>query len=208
MRLANRWQKRLDPRASTYSSSLLVGCQHREWLIWCRTKAVLADQPLGRVATPRRGRAGRHVLHARRAGKYDWRNSGRERRLLFTDLEATEKVDRPPGAKALLASRPRWFDRLVVGIVTAAGARTRHDPQLLVLGVFHLEVRRFEFAKEPRSAFDGDATGLLYPLPHGVAAVIVNDIPGGAGSGCLSARLGGRLRHCATGRTSLGLGVA
>ncbi len=52
MRLANRWQKRLDPRASTYSSSLLVGCQHREWLIWCRTKAVLADQPLGRVATP------------------------------------------------------------------------------------------------------------------------------------------------------------
>src|SRR3979490_727433 len=91
-------------------------------------------------------------------------------------------------------------------------------PQLLVLGVFHLELRRFEFAQQPRSTFDGDAAGLLYPLPYGGAALIVNRFPRGAGIGGLSGRvdgagarsrsLRGRLRSGASSRANSAPGVA
>jgi len=70
---------------------------------------------------------------------------------------------------------------VVVRIVTATGLES--DIRNCCPWVFHLEVRRFEFAQQPRSTFDGDAAGLLDPLPYGVAALIVNDFPGGAGTG-------------------------
>src|SRR4029077_17766502 len=172
----------------------------------------------GSGRNPGGGRAGRHVLYARCAGEHDWRGCGRERRLLFTDLAAIGQVDRSVAPRPLFGLGLRCFDWLVVRIVTATGARIRHDPQLLVLGVFHLEVRRFEFAQQPRSTLDGDAAGLLDPLPYGVAAFIVNHFPGGAGTGGLSGRADGAgagsrprrggLRSGASGRANSGLGVA
>src|SRR5207248_6260360 len=67
---------------------------------------------------------------------------------------------------------------LVVGIVSAAGVVIR-EPQLLVLLVFHLEIRRLQPAQQPRSALDRVAAGLLEPVPYRVAAVIVNNFPAG-----------------------------
>src|SRR5205814_8368438 len=81
-------------------------------------------------------------------------------------------------AGCLLASGAAGRLPLVVGIVSAAGVVIR-EPQLLVLLVFHLEIRRLQPAQQPRSALDRVAAGLLEPVRYRVAAVIVNNFPAG-----------------------------
>jgi len=153
MRSVNRWQKRWH-RKAVYVFVVAPG-----WVSTLRVadlvkdKTVLADQPLGRVATP--DEVAQVVTYctldapASMTGAVLDVNGA----SYFTDLAAIGRVDRSVAPRLLFGLGLRCFDWLVVGIVTAAGARIRHDPQLLVLGVFHLEVRRFEFAQPAAKYF-------------------------------------------------------
>src|SRR5207237_507366 len=94
-----------------------------------------------------------------------------------TDPASADRARRQR-AGCLLASGAAGRLPLVVGIVSAAGVVIR-EPQLLVLLVFHLEIRRLQHAQQPPTALDRVAAGLLEPVPYRVAAVIVNDFPAG-----------------------------
>src|SRR5260370_9564707 len=55
--------------------------------------------------------------------------------------------------RGLLASRPRWFDRLVIRSVTAARARIRDVPRPSAPRVFYLERPRSSFPRKPLRAY-------------------------------------------------------
>src|ERR1700681_1640108 len=91
---------------------------------------------------------------------------------------------------------------LAVRVVPAALTFIWKNAQFAVLRVFDLQLgRRFEPPEQSRSGLQGVAARLLEEVPHGVAALIVNDPPGrarGRGRGPIGrlvgcAWLGGRL---------------
>src|SRR4051812_46933504 len=71
-------------------------------------------------------------------------------------------------------------DFLVVRVVAATGVPSTRlfQAQALFLVTLDFEVTEVELLQERRGAVDADAPGVLDPVPHGIAAIVVNDAAG------------------------------